>query len=83
MKQSGRASFLKYRYVQIAQKVADVQKSVAKCATLWFKSYPHLKARKAPKIELYTNLFTLSTKNERFRSGGEEEKTNNCFVKIS
>jgi len=68
--------------VQVAQIDKDMQKSVAKTKDPWFKSYPQLKAVKPPKIELCTDLFTLSTKNKQFRRGKKGEKQNNCFVKM-
>ena len=45
------------------------------------KSYPQFSAQKARKTELYTKLFTLSTKNVTFLKNLKLVKTNNCFVK--
>ena len=45
------------------------------------KSYPQFRVQKARKTELYTKLFTLSTKNVFFLEDLKLIKTNNCFVK--
>ena len=44
------------------------------------KSYPQLEARKYRKNELYTKLFTLSTKKSCFFHGFKGGKKNKCFV---
>lgn len=61
-----------HKFVEIKQKVTNLD-------YIFMESYPQLKARKYRKNELYTKLFTLSTKFMSFFRGKKPEKTNGCF----
>ena len=50
---------------------------------MYKKSYPQLKTRKARKMELYTELPTLSTENKVFFQQKKVQNTNKCFVNNS